>query len=321
VIPDPAAAVARCARFLEEHAAQTDESLRHQAYVLGRDALDAGAGLIDLAAAIQGAMAATLAAGPGPGARERMLAAMGSLALEILSPFEMAYRGAREANAALRKGNEAREEEIKRIAHAIHDEAGQLLACVHWELDEAVRSVPPESRERFRTVVERLDVVETRLRQISYELRPTILDDLGLEPALRSLADGVSQRSRLRVEVEVEGAGGGRLAPRIETVIYRAAQEALQNAVKHANATSVLIRLRRSRGAVQCSILDDGVGFPSVGSAGPLAVPGLGLVGIRERVANVGGYVEIRSEKGQGAEVSLRIPLGVTDGHTRPARR
>ncbi|HET7903324.1 MAG TPA: sensor histidine kinase [Candidatus Eisenbacteria bacterium] len=317
--PDPAAAVARCARFLEEHAAQTDESLRHQAYVLGRDALDAGAGLIDLAAAIQGAMAAALAAGPSPEARERTLAAMGSLALEILAPFEMAHRGAREANAALRKGNEAREEEIKRIAHAIHDEAGQLLACVHWALDEAVRSVPPESRERFHAVSERLDVVETRLRQISYELRPTILDDLGLEPALRSLADGVSRRSRLRVIVE--GTGGGRLAPRLETVIYRAAQEALQNAVKHANATRVLIHLRRSRGTIACSIRDDGVGFPSAASAAPGAATGLGLIGIRERVANVGGDVEIRSESGRGTEVSVRIPLGVTDGHARSARR
>lgn len=316
--PDPAGAVARCARFLAERADRTDEARRHEAYLLGRDALDAGAGVIDMAAAIQEVVAATAASSVATEDRERLLAAIGILALELLSPFEMAHRGVREANAALRKGNEAREEEIKRIAHAIHDEAGQLLACVHWALEDAVRSLPAESRQRFREVSERLDAIEERLRRISYELRPTILDDLGLEPALRSLADGVSRRTNLRVDVE--GAGGARMAPRIETAIYRAAQEALQNAVKHASATRVVIRLRRTRGVIRCSVLDDGVGFPAEAPATRGAAPGLGLIGIRERVANVGGDVEIRSERGRGTEILVRVPLGGRDGHARSAR-
>jgi signal transduction histidine kinase len=303
---------ARCVEFLVAHATRGDEGARHEAYILGREALAAGIGVLSMMTVFHEALGASLTPDPGPSERLRRLDALGSLTLEVLAPFEMAHRGAREANKALRRANEAREEEIKRVAHAIHDEVGQLLACVHWALDDALRTIPAKAREPLRIVGERLDLVEKRLRELSYELRPTILDDLGLEPALRSLADGVSRRTG--IPVSVEGACGGRPIPRIETVVYRVAQEALNNAVRHAKAAHVVIRLERLQGTIQCSVRDDGIGFPKREGSGLDVPAGLGLIGIRERVANVGGTMEIWSAEGRGTQLSIRIPLGGSDG-------
>lgn len=308
----------RCVRLLREHVAGGTERSRHAAYELGREALEAGLGVLDVATTLVRSTKDLLLDAEDRADRTRIVAALGAVSLEVLSPFEMAHRGAREANAAVRRSAEAREQEMKRIAHAIHDEAGHLLVWVHWAVDDALRTAPAEEREKLRVVNERLAAVEERLRQISYELRPTILDDLGLEPALRFLADGVSRRAGM--PVTVEGMTGSRLPARVETVIYRAAQEAVNNAVRHAHAKSVVIRLRRSRGAVQCSIRDDGVGFREKPRRHGAATSGLGLIGIRERVAHVGGAVEIRSASRRGTEVLVQIPLGVSHRASNPAR-
>jgi two-component system sensor histidine kinase UhpB len=230
----------------------------------------------------------------------------------------MAHRAVGEANAALRRGNDAREEELKRIARAIHDEVGQLLVRVHWAVDDATRIAPGDVQEKLRTVIGCLEAVESRLRRMSYELRPTILDDLGLEPALRSLADGVADRAR--ITVSVESRNSGRLPPAMETVLYRVVQESLRNVIKHAHAKRVVIRLERWRGAVSCAIRDDGIGFPVEMAESGSPPQGLGLIGIRERVAQVGGTVVIRTHPGGGAEVWVIIPMGSRRRAADPAR-
>jgi len=308
----------RFVRLLREHVAGGTERSRHAAYELGREALESGRGVLDVATALVQSAKDLLLEAEDRDECTRIVAALGAVSPEVLSPFEMAHRGAREANAAVRRSAEAREQEMKRIAHAIHDEAGHLLVGVHWAVDDALRTAPPEERGKLRVVNERLAAVEERLRQLSYELRPTILDDLGLEPALRSLADGASRRAG--IPVTVEGLTGRRLPARVETVLYRAAQEAVNNAVRHAKATSVAIRLRRSRGAVQCSIQDDGIGFREEPPGSGAATSGLGLIGIRERVAHVGGAVVIRSAPSRGTEVLVQIPLGASHHASNSAR-
>src|SRR5207302_1332613 len=141
------------------------------------------------------------------------------------------------AEEALRGLNEALEEEIKRIAHALHDEAGQLLASVHIGLAEVARDLPPHTARRLDDVRGLLTKIEEQLRHLSHELRPTILDDLGLRPAIEFLADGVSRRTGL--QITVEGVPGKRMPAPTETALYRIVQEALTNVTKHAQASRV----------------------------------------------------------------------------------
>ena len=122
---------------------------------------------------------------------------------ECMSPFEMTHRAFGEANEALRHMNEALEEEVKGIAHALHDEAGQLLAAVHLSLDQVARDVDPSAQRRLREVKGLLEEVDQQMRHLSHELRPTILDDLGLVPAIEFLSEGVAKRSGLRISIPI----------------------------------------------------------------------------------------------------------------------
>jgi len=308
----------RSARVLRAHLAEQSEETRHAAYELGRDALAADLGVVEMAALLHEAASDALG-GPDAGPeRDGAFAALGSFLLEALSPFEMAHRGAREANSALRRVAERREEELQRIAHAIHDDVGQHIAFVHWALEEAMRALPEAARARFSAVTDRLRDVEERLRTLSHELRPTILDDFGLNAALTMLASNVSGRSGLSVRLEAESVG--RLPGAIETVLYRTVQEALNNVVRHAKATHAVVRLERSESEVCCTIRDDGVGFAGALGQSPASPRGLGLLGIRERVAHVGGTVNIRTEPGRGTEIFVPIPLETPHASSHLAR-
>lgn len=214
----------------------------------------------------------------------------------------------KQAEQALRGLNERLEEEAKRIAHALHDEAGQLLSSVHLALEEFARELPPTARERLHTIKELLDQIQEELRRLSHELRPTILDDLGLLPALEFLGNRLAKRSGL--VITVQGSTEGRLAPPVETALYRSVQEALANAVRHAQATQVHVEIQRVEGAIQCSVRDDGVGFGVSSVLSRRGERGLGLIGIRERAGALGGTLSIRSTPGQGTELLVAIPLG-----------
>src|SRR5207237_3141003 len=122
------------------------------------------------------------------------------------------------SQAALRRLNQTLEEEAKRIAHALHDEAAQLLASVYIALEGVSRDLPPSAGRKLQKVKTLLDPIEAHLRQLAHELRPTILDDLGLVPALEFLAQGVSQRAKL--QVTVVGPQVGRLPTSVETALY-----------------------------------------------------------------------------------------------------
>ena len=132
-----------------------------------------------------------------------------------------------------------------------------------------------------------------------------MLDDLGLVPALEFLAQGVIKRTAL--DVRVEGSIDGRLAPIVETTLYRVVQEAIINVGKHAHAQSVVIQVDHEPGHVRCSIRDDGVGFDAV--AQPKGPRGLGLLGIGHRVEALGGRLEIRTRPGQGTTLIVGIPV------------
>lgn len=216
-------------------------------------------------------------------------------------------RERRRAQEALRRLNERLEAEARRIAHALHDEAGQLLASVHLALEEVASELSPPAAGRLREIRKLLDVIEEQLRRLSHELRPTILDDLGLLPALEFVADGVSKRSAL--SVTVKGSITERLRPVIETALYRIVQEALTNVTKHAKATCAAVQVEREGRVVRCSVRDDGVGFDVSAASARRGEQGLGLIGIRERLDALGGTLQIASTPGQGTELVITIPL------------
>src|SRR5438876_610511 len=222
------------------------------AYELGRRALAEGLGVLDMAAMYHKALAAVLSRVSTPEERALVLRAGASFFVESLSPFEMTHRGFRETNTALRRLNQTLEEESKRIAHALHDEAGQLLASVHLALEAIARDVAPTASHQFKAAKDLLDQIEAHLRRLSHELRPTILDDLGLVPALEFLSEGVSKRTKL--QVTVEGLTIGRLTTSVETALYRIVQEALNNATRHAQASSTTIRLEQNSQLIRCLI-------------------------------------------------------------------
>lgn len=295
------------AAALQAYVSTEEEGALHRAYSIGRKALGAGVGLLDMVDMHHRALAA-MADEPGEareGTRPRIELASRFLA-ESLSPFELFHRSRHEANAALRRLNMIMEHEAKRIAHALHDEAGQLLATVYLELAGVAREAPLPVRERVSRINGHLDEVREQLRRISHELRPLILDQLGLLPALRFLTNGVIERTGL--VVTAQGSTDGRLAEPIETTVYRVVQEALTNVSKHAAATRVDVRVWVEEGSLHCTVEDDGVGFDPAAVGDPRGGHGLGLIGLRERVEALHGTVRVESSRGAGTVLHVALP-------------
>lgn len=297
--------VEQYALALRDYLSGSGESALQHAHELGRQALKDGVGVLDVVARHHEAIKMILES-QLPEQRDRTLTAAALFAGECLSSFEMTHRGYQEANAALRRMNERLEEEAKRIAHALHDEAGQLLASVYIALDDVARDVSP-ARDRLRYVRGLLDQIEGQLRLLSHELRPTMLDDLGLPHALKFLAGGISKRSGLVIEVNdrIEA----RLPPAVETTLYRVAQEALNNVVRHAKATLIHVTLDRIDGVIQCRVRDNGAGFNPAAAASQPGERGFGLAAMRERLGTLGGSLRIDSVPGQGTDLVMTVPI------------
>jgi|SRR5579863_545029 len=305
---------------LEGYLRDRGEDTLEDAYELGRQALAQGMGILDMAAIHQQAVLKIMTRSGAPRKNVEAAERAGEFFAQSAAPFEMTHRAFGEANASLGRLNEALEAETRRIAHALHDESGQLLAAVHMTLDEVARGLSPPVRERLQEVRKLLDQIENQLRQLSHDLRPTVLDDLGLVPALEVLAHRMSRR--MEHPIRIEGFSGQRLPAPIETALYRIVHEALNNVVRHAQATRTRVRIERTDTGVLCSVVDDGVGFDPAQPSSAAHKAGLGLVGIRERLHALGGTLEIKSGRGRGTEIRLAVPLeGNYHAGTGSARR
>src|ERR1700739_2018383 len=192
---------------LREYAAERGEPALGRAYELGRRALADQLSVVELASLHHQAVIDLLRGAENEQQKEELLQVSAEFHAECVSPYEMAHRGFQDAVEALRQLNETLEEEIKRIAYAVHDEAGQLLVAVHLALAEVAMDLPEEQQAQFARIKELLNEVEKHLRRYSHELRPTILDDLGWIPAVRFLADGVSKRANLPIHIDPQVAG------------------------------------------------------------------------------------------------------------------
>src|SRR5712671_4224145 len=162
---------------LGEYAAGGGEPALGRAYELGRRALTERKSLVELASLHHQAVLALVRDAESEERREELLRSSAEFLAECLSPYEMAHRGFQDAVKALRQLNETLEQEIKRIAYAVHDEAGQLLVAVHLALAEMALGLPEPQQEQVAGIKELLNQVEKHLRRYSHELRPTILED------------------------------------------------------------------------------------------------------------------------------------------------
>ena len=219
----------------------------------------------------------------------------------------------REAESArrelLRRLANAHEDERLRLARELHDEVGQHLASLMLGLNSLERHVTSkEATGVLRNLQALTESLGREVHSLAVQLRPAALDDLGLMRAVNTLADVWSARSGIKVDLHAFGIDEPRLPPDVELTVYRVIQEALTNVLKHAGASRVSLILNRPDGEVVIIVEDDGRGFDSE-AVQSSQTGGLGLLGIRERVAQFNGTMTLESEPGRGTTVFVRIPL------------
>ena len=216
----------------------------------------------------------------------------------------------------LRKVISAQEDERRRIARELHDETSQTLSALAIGLETALARYPSDV-SRARLVDAKALAVRTinELHRIIYDLRPSVLDDLGLLSAIRWYAERQLESRGISVRCEF-ASSETRLAPETETALFRVVQEAVTNIAKHAQADTVLIQCAERDGMLTIEIEDDGQGFdPSTLPPPAARERGLGLLGMRERVELLGGTLILDSAPGQGARIAVSVPLPPDQTH------
>ncbi|MFN7937535.1 MAG: histidine kinase [Bryobacteraceae bacterium] len=200
-----------------------------------------------------------------------------------------------------------REEEKARLARRVHDELGQSLTAAKIDLAMALRiaeSNPSGVNRQIRRAMDSLDSAVRDVRRVSTELRPGILDQMGLEPALEWLMQEFGQR--MAIAVDFQCSPGVSLGDKGDIVVFRIAQEALTNIARHAQASRITIRGAAERSWFVLTIQDDGVGFSPEKLNDPHSI---GLFGMRDRAEAAGGSTEIHSQPGHGVRVVVRMPI------------
>ncbi|HEX2129679.1 MAG TPA: sensor histidine kinase, partial [Solirubrobacterales bacterium] len=196
-----------------------------------------------------------------------------------------------------------------RVARDLHDEVNQSLTGLLLRLEAVRRTAPPELARELAEVRGVANRAMEELLALARQLRPTALDDLGLEAALASHARDIGRQSGITTSFDKRGSFT-HLPADVQTVVYRVAQEALSNAVRHAGASRIGIHLARGAGGIALVVADDGSGFTFNQASG-----GLGLTGMRERALLVGGELDVTSRPGQGTRVRLYVPIENDDAH------
>lgn len=204
------------------------------------------------------------------------------------------------------------EEQRRRLSLSLHDETAQVFSVVKLRLGLVREQAGPELTDRLDQVLELVDTGMRGIRQVTDDLRPPLLDDLGWLPAIRALVQDFAERSGLAAHLEAP-----RLLPPIskdaELAVFRAVQEGLSNVARHAGAASVMVRVQQSEGGIVVRIRDDGVGLEPGTTLERSEMTGhLGLAGMRERITAVGGRVDITGDAGAGVRIEIHLPREVS---------
>ena len=218
--------------------------------------------------------------------------------------------------ALTHKLTDVQETERKQLARELHDELGQMLTAISMNLAYIEKELDIDSntavKQRLRETGELVDQTLDQIRELSLNLRPPMLDDLGLIPTVRWYTQRYADRSNIHVQFELPELEE-RLNPNVETALYRVLQEALTNVARHAKATHVLLRIRRTPTEVIGYVEDDGIGFDVAATMDfENNQVGAGLLGMRERITLLGGTLTISSEPNEGTQIYFTVPLGET---------
>jgi len=221
-----------------------------------------------------------------------------------------AEKNLEEANRQLkllsRRRVKVQEEERRHLARELHDQIGQALTAAKINLQAALEEPDHAKSKRIHETTAILERLLGQVRQISLNLRPSTLDDLGLVPALRSLLDEQGRLASVAVRFSAKNMPEN-LDPEIQTTCFRIAQEAITNAVRHARSTQIRVDLSHENGNLRLQIRDNGTGFDA--ESAQAQTIGLGLLGMKERAALVGGRTRIMASRGDGATVDVTLPL------------
>lgn len=217
----------------------------------------------------------------------------------------------RERELLLRRILVAQEDERRRIAKELHDETLQDLIALAYAAEATLGEIPESANQprlRIIWIKDQCVRISRELRRISYDLRPSMLDQLGLVPAVRWLAERISTESKVTTEVGIHGKVE-RLDRQTESEIFRIVQEALTNVRKHSGATRATVTLTFSRESLEVAVMDNGRGFETGRSMRRLASTGhLGIIGMRERATAIGAHLVLRSDESSGTLLSMRVP-------------
>jgi len=240
----------------------------------------------------------------------------------LVKQVESGYRAAVESAAATRTAYDqlgmlhrrlelAKEEQRSLLARELHDEMGQTLTVLKLHMQLLFRGSGAATPKQQAELLELVDRLISHVRKISLDLRPTMLDELGLEPALAAFVDSHVRRDGVQMTLEVEGFTE-RLSPEIEHACFRLVQESVTNTLRHANAKRLVIQVRREQGHVRIAVKDDGSGFSAQEAASKAARGHLGLVGMRERVRLLGGEMIVTASTSEsahpGTSVNVTLP-------------
>ena len=241
-----------------------------------------------------------------------------ALAVENARLYAEVQRKERVRGELLQKVIAAQEEERKRVARELHDETSQALTALLYEVEEALEQ---GCDGRTQEVLEHMRQLALQsldgIHKLIYDLRPSLLDHLGLPAAIHWLAETRLEANGIRVQLE-EDPDLGRLPQEVEIALFRVVQEALSNILRHSGARNVAISLRKRDGYLDLSVEDDGVGFDLEEIVhGPDTSRGLGLLGMAERVQLLGGQFDIVSAPGEGTRIHAQIPLGAAGAEGR----
>jgi signal transduction histidine kinase len=233
-----------------------------------------------------------------------------SIAMENVRLFQEVREKEAHRGELLSKLITAHEDERRRIARELHDEVSQSLTGLMMTIT-AAESVHDEAalRQRLTAIYAAAEATLEEVRKIIHDLRPTALDDLGLVSAVRVHARNLLEAAGVRLTFEASGFGQRRLPAAVETTVFRVAQEAITNVARHARATAATVSLRLEDGTLHVLVEDNGRGFDPDRMLGLREDRPVGILGMQERAALIGGSLEIDSSPGRGTRVRLVVPL------------
>jgi signal transduction histidine kinase len=235
-----------------------------------------------------------------------------ALAAPILSwlIFTPLRRIAQVRGQLLGQAYQLQEDERRRIARDLHDEIGQSFTSllVGLRLLEQAQSLNDVHQQAGKMRGLGGEIYD-EIRRLARGLHPTVLDDLGLEAAIKRLAEDYQLSHNVAIDFSSTGLEGARLNRKIETAVYRIVQESLTNCVKHAQAAHIEVALAREPGLLTAVVADNGRGFPVAEALRPGRTTGLGLSGMKERALLVQGSLDIRSHSNVGTTITLQVPL------------